>query len=67
MRVQNPLNRTWTLKGFQSDELNFEDCDEYFAGKVKDTSKFSKFDRITFIVHATANNANDPENIEINF
>jgi hypothetical protein len=51
--VQNPLNRMWTLKGFQMDELNFEDYDEYFANRVKDPSKFAKFDRLTFVVKTT--------------
>lgn len=53
VRVQNPINDTWTLKSFQAQELNFEDYDEYFAGKVKDSSKFAKFDKITFIIHTT--------------
>jgi hypothetical protein len=51
--AQNPLQRSWTLKGFKGDELNFEDYDEYFNGKVKDSSKFAKFDRVIFVVKAT--------------
>ena len=51
--AQNPLQRSWTLKAFKSDHLNFEDYDEYFTNRVKDPSKFAKFDRILFVVKAT--------------
>jgi hypothetical protein len=53
VRAQNPLSRHWTLKGFQDDDLKFEDYDEYFSDKVKDSSKFQKFDSISFIVHTS--------------
>jgi hypothetical protein len=51
--ASNPLQRMWTLKGFQMEDLNFEDYDEYFENKVTDPSKFAKFDTLTFVVKAT--------------
>jgi hypothetical protein len=51
--ASNPLQRTWTLKGFQTDDLKFDDYDEYFENRVKDPSKFAKFDSLIFVVKAT--------------
>jgi hypothetical protein len=51
--VSNPLQKTWTIKAYKMDELNFEDYEEYFANKVIEPSKFAKFDKITFVVKAT--------------
>jgi hypothetical protein len=55
VRVDNALQNKWTLKGFEDDDLDFEDYEEYFENRVKDTSKFSKFTNIAFVVQ-TENN-----------
>ena len=47
----NPLQDHWTLKSFQSEDLNFEDYEDYFDKRVKDPSKFAKFTGLTFVTH----------------
>ena len=55
------LNATrWsTLKGFYSD-LNVDDEEEYYANKVKDTDKFSKFSQLQITAFV-------PDDIEDNY
>lgn len=50
----NPLQDHWTLKGFQNEELDFEDYEDYFDKRVKDPSKFAKFTGLTFVTHIIA-------------
>ena len=54
--ASTPLQDYWNLKGYQDDDLRFEDYDEYFVNRVKDESKFEKFTDLTFIVKVTNNN-----------
>jgi hypothetical protein len=42
VRAMNPL-RMFTFKGFDEEELNIYDYDEYMQGKVKEKIKFLKF------------------------
>ena len=42
VRAMN-INRMFTFKGFDQPELNIEQFEEYYAGKVKFTEKFEKF------------------------
>jgi hypothetical protein len=55
IRVDNPLQDHFTLKGFQEEDLNFEDYDEYLSNRVKDPSKFAKFTNIAFVVKVANN------------
>ena len=37
--------RVFTFKGFNDEELNVDDFDEYYKNKVEDEEKFSMFQR----------------------
>lgn len=50
VRVANGLNKHWTLKGYQEDDLNFKDHKSYFDGNVEDYTKFDMFTDVTFVV-----------------
>lgn len=39
IRAETATNRLFTLKGFRSDTISFDE--EYYEGRVKDESKFS--------------------------
>ena len=56
--AQNALGRYWNLKGYQEDDMRFEDYEDYFQNTVKDPSKFSKFQSITFVVETNLKSAN---------
>lgn len=41
------IRGTWTFKKFNDDELNIEDFEDYYRGKVRETDKFEKFHMIS--------------------
>jgi hypothetical protein len=46
--ASNVLNDAWTLKSFQNSIDTILDDDDYFAGRVKDTSNFNEYYRMNF-------------------
>lgn len=44
--VKTPTHSHWTLKGFNDDDINVEEYEDYWSSRVRNTKKFEKFDAI---------------------
>jgi len=44
--VSNGMNNYWTIKGFRDKNLNLEEYDDYFSGKVRDTAKMDEIAQV---------------------
>jgi hypothetical protein len=46
----NIISDTWNFKGYQEEDLRFQDYDEYLSNKVIDKEKYSKLTSLTIVV-----------------
>jgi hypothetical protein len=45
--ARTPLNKFFTIKGYKDKYANYEEMDDYLAGRVKDTTKFEEIYSVT--------------------